>query len=337
MATIFYQYDKKSFSEPNIACKIKFRSHKSEIFQLFDFFLATDPKTRARNLGVRSYHVTPLGPEMGLIEWVADLTSFKGAVCPVYNRKSIHNIQHNYQPQYKNEKKDFELYTKGKCEIPIEKLVFILKFSVMKTMNPPLFHQWFLDRFHTGQSWLKARTTYTNSLAVTSIIGNIIGLGDRHCENIQICKKTGELVHIDLNMIFERGLNLGVPEIVPFRMTPNIIDGCGVTGLDGNFRTIAIMTMRLAKEKEKMLRTVISLFLADPTINWNNFKTRDNKRDSRKETSNAKSLIDVMNRIHCITKDNEALSEAEYLDHLLKSATCTKKLSKMWRGWAPQI
>ena len=211
----------------------------------------------------------------------------------------------------------------------------------METMNPPLFHQWFLDKFHTGESWLKARTTYTNSLAVTSIIGNIIGLGDRHCENIQICEKTGEVVHIDLNMIFERGVTLKVPEIVPFRMTPNIVDGCGVTGLDGNFRTIAIMTMRLAKEKEKMLRTVISLFLADPTINWNNFKTRDNKRDSyggnRSEIQKTKSLIDVMNRIHCITKDNEALSEAEYLDHLLEVATSPTKLAKMWKGWAPQI
>ena len=80
----------------------------------------------------------------------------------------------------------------------------------METMNPPLFHQWFLDKFHTGESWLKARTTYTNSLAVTSIIGNIIGLGDRHCENIQICEKTGEVVHIDLNMIFNRGRSLKV-------------------------------------------------------------------------------------------------------------------------------
>ena len=64
-----------------------------------------------------------------------------------------------------------------------------------------------------------------SSLAVTSIIGNIIGLGDRHGDNVTICQKTGELVHIDLNMIFERGRDLRVPEIVPFRMTPNIVDG----------------------------------------------------------------------------------------------------------------
>ena len=91
-----------------------FLSLVSEIFQLFDFFLATDPKTRARNLGVRSYYVTPLGPEMGLIEWVADLTSFKGAVCPLYSRKSKHDVQVNYQPTYKNVSKDFDHYKKSK-------------------------------------------------------------------------------------------------------------------------------------------------------------------------------------------------------------------------------
>ena len=76
--------------------------------------MASDPKTRARNLSVRSYHVTPLGPKMGLIEWVSDLTSFKGAVCPLYDRQSKYNIQSNYKPTYKNYAADYELYKRGK-------------------------------------------------------------------------------------------------------------------------------------------------------------------------------------------------------------------------------
>jgi phosphatidylinositol kinase/protein kinase (PI-3 family) len=58
-------------------------------------------------------------------------------------------------------------------------------------------------------------------------------LGDRHCENIQICQKTAEVVHIDLNMIFLKGRLLKVPEIVPFRLTRNIIDGLGPAECDG--------------------------------------------------------------------------------------------------------
>ena len=112
---------------------------------------------------------------------------------------------------------------------------------------PPVFHEWFLDTFSTPQEWLVARNRYMSSLAVTSIIGNIIGLGDRHGDNLTICQRTGEVVHIDLNMIFERGRNLRVPEIVPFRMTPNIVDGCGIGKLNGVFRKVALITMEIAQ------------------------------------------------------------------------------------------
>ncbi len=39
----------------------------------------------------------------------------------------------------------------------------------------------------------------------------------RHLENILIDKASGELVHIDFNVCFEKGLQLRVPELVPFR------------------------------------------------------------------------------------------------------------------------
>ena len=89
-----------------------------------------------------------------------------------------------------------------------------------------------------------ARKKYMSSLAVTSIIGNIIGLGDRHGDNVTICQKTGELVHIDLNMIFERGRDLRVPEIVPFRMTPNIVDGELNSAFRCPIRNIQVVVLR---------------------------------------------------------------------------------------------
>ncbi len=55
-----------------------------------------------------------------------------------------------------------------------------------------------------------------------SIIGYVIGLGDRHLDNLLINLNTGEIAHIDYNVCFEKGQNLRVPERVPFRMTQNI-------------------------------------------------------------------------------------------------------------------
>lgn len=53
-------------------------------------------------------------------------------------------------------------------------------------------------------------------------IGWLLGVGDRHLDNILFDKLTAELVHIDYNVVFERGRQLRVPEIVPFRLTQSL-------------------------------------------------------------------------------------------------------------------
>ena len=41
----------------------------------------------------------------------------------------------------------------------------------------------------------------------------IFGLGDRHLDNILLDVATGEVVHIDYNVCFEKGARLRVPEV----------------------------------------------------------------------------------------------------------------------------
>lgn len=40
------------------------------------------------------------------------------------------------------------------------------------------------------------------------MVGYIIGLGDRHLDNVLIDMTTGEVVHIDYNVCFEKGQSL---------------------------------------------------------------------------------------------------------------------------------
>lgn len=58
-------------------------------------------------------------------------------------------------------------------------------------------------------------------------------LGDRHGENILFDETSGDLIHVDLNCLFEKGKCFEVGEKVPFRLTQNIVDGLGVTGVEG--------------------------------------------------------------------------------------------------------
>ena len=69
---------------------------------------------------------------------------------------------------------------------------------------------------------LRKRVTYTRSVATCSMAGYVIGLGDRHVNNILLDEKTAEVVHIDLGIAFDQGKLLSTPELVPFRLTRDI-------------------------------------------------------------------------------------------------------------------
>jgi len=48
------------------------------------------------------------------------------------------------------------------------------------------------------------RLMYARSLAVMSIVGYIVGLGDRHGENILLDATTGGVMHVDFNCLFNK-------------------------------------------------------------------------------------------------------------------------------------
>lgn len=72
----------------------------------------------------------------------------------------------------------------------------------------------------SSEVWLERRTNYTRSAAVMSMVGYILGLGDRHPSNLMLDRYSGKLLHIDFGDCFEASMNRDkFPEKVPFRLT----------------------------------------------------------------------------------------------------------------------
>ncbi|KAI9294900.1 hypothetical protein K502DRAFT_271647, partial [Neoconidiobolus thromboides FSU 785] len=61
------------------------------------------------------------------------------------------------------------------------------------------------------------------SIATISILGYCVGIGDRHLDNLLLNIQDNEIVLIDFNISFLRGLELPCPELVPFRLTRNML------------------------------------------------------------------------------------------------------------------
>ena len=65
---------------------------------------------------------------------------------------------------------------------------------------------------------------FTRSVAVSSIVGHILGIGDRHLGNILVDQGSGEVVHIDFGFVFEQGkVRAKATFLVKIRSHTNVI------------------------------------------------------------------------------------------------------------------
>lgn len=106
-----------------------------------------------------------------------------------------------------------------------------------------------------------------------------LGLGDRHSQNILLDTNSGEIVHIDLGVAFDQGKALPIPELVPFRLTRDIVDAMGITGVEGVFRRcceetlkvfppFANFNLKVLRTQQSRLLTVVEVFIHDPLYRW---------------------------------------------------------------------
>jgi serine/threonine-protein kinase ATR len=78
---------------------------------------------------------------------------------------------------------------------------------------------------------------------------------------------------------FFKGETLGVPEIVPFRLTHNMIEAMGPLGYEGIFRKICEVSLKILRDYKEPLTTILKTFIYDPLVEWkvpnSNVKTNE--------------------------------------------------------------
>jgi serine/threonine-protein kinase ATR len=164
------------------------------------------------------------------------------------------------------------------------------------------------------------------------MVGYILGLGDRHPENILFSERTGACVHVDFLCFFDRAKTLSVPETVPFRLTQNIIDGMGVLKTDGVFAASARLVMELLRMRKQKVSAVLTTFMNDPLLEW---KPRDQGQgDEQQAALHAQmTLLEVEGRLTGWSEDSSTVRTPEcVVTQLINCATSAEALSKMFVG-----
>ncbi|GFU19135.1 hypothetical protein NPIL_402701 [Nephila pilipes] len=315
-----------------IMCKPKDDLRKDcrlmEFNNLVNRYLKIDPEARKRQLYIRTYAVVPLNEECGLIEWVPNLHGLRLILSKLYRIKGM-----------------FVTGREIRAMMPSKTATYEEKLNIFKTKFlprfPPVFHEWFKIVFSDPTAWYHARLAYARTTAVMSMVGYIVGLGDRHGENILFDSSCGDTVHVDLNCLFNKGETMECPECVPFRLTHNMVDAMGPTGYEGAYRKACEVTMRVMRSRIDALMSVLRPFVHDPLVEWSRSKHSKAQHDSG-EITNEQGLThvkDIELRLHGIIKYKNKqqglpLSIEGQVNHLIQEAVDIRNLSQMYIGWA---
>ncbi|KAK4999791.1 Serine/threonine-protein kinase tel1 [Elasticomyces elasticus] len=308
-----------------------------QVFEEVSKLLRNHEATRQRDLHVRTYKVLPLTSGSGIIEFVPHSIPLHDFLMPAHQRYYPKDLKPN------SARERIKAMQNHTTEARVK------EFRKTCEKFTPVLRHFFLERFDDPDDWFQKRLAYTRSTAAISMLGHVLGLGDRHCHNILLDEKSGEVVHIDLGVAFETGRVLPVPEVVPFRLTRDIVDGMGITKTEGVFRRCCEFIMDALREEKDSIMTLLDVLRYDPLYSWSVSPVRAKRmQDAQDDTGVAENLKlpgqeskkgddagEADRALSVVEKKlSKTLSTAATVNELIQVASDERNLAVLFAGWA---
>ncbi|KAF7562703.1 hypothetical protein G7046_g1450 [Stylonectria norvegica] len=316
-----------------------------QVFSAVSSLLKLHRATQQRSLDIRTYKVLPLTASSGLIEFVPNTIPLHEFLMPAHERY--------YPRDYKGSQCRKDIFAVQSRTVETR----ISTYRKVTEKFHPVMRYFFMEYFVDPDEWFVKRLAYTRSTAAISMLGHVLGLGDRHGHNILLDTKTGEVVHIDLGVAFEAGRILPVPELVPFRLTRDIVDGMGITKTEGVFRRCCEFTLDALREEQYSIMTILDVLRYDPLYTWSISPLRlaklqkarntdegslDDGDQSETETKKGKKSTGHVNEPSeadralevVVKKLSKTLSVTATVNDLINQATDERNLAVLYSGWA---
>ncbi|TID18730.1 hypothetical protein E2P81_ATG05712 [Venturia nashicola] len=314
-----------------------------QVFEEVSRLLSNHTTTRQRNLRIRTYKVLPLTSNSGIMEFVQNTRAFHDVLLPLHATHFPKDLKSSV----------IRSRVDKTSSRSIEERVKVFRDST-DHFNPAM-RFFFLEQYLDPEVWFEKRIAYTRSTAAISILGHVVGLGDRHLHNILLDEQSGEVVHIDLGVAFEAGRVLPIPEVVPFRLSRDIVDGMGYTKTEGVFRRCCEFTLDALREEREGIMTLLNVLRYDPLYTWSvsplkakklqeedgdeggdeggavdfHGSGRNSDDDDAGEAGRALTIVEK--------KLSKTLSTAATVSELISQATDERNLAVLFAGWSAWV
>lgn len=239
------------------------------LFDVINDLLISDSKCYQRNLSLKTYQVIPMTSKLALIEWLPETKTLKS----VMEELNLDEVTGRYYDFINSVSKD-------------ENRNFIEKFSLayatygrdlvagefdkIQNLVPWDFLRKYVRSLASNtQAYFVLRNQFITSYAVASACQYVLGIGDRHLSNWMIDLKTGRAIGIDFGMAFGHAtLNIPVPELMPIRLTRQILKLMAPLEQSGLFEATMVHILKALRENNDLLLCILDVFVKEPSIDW---------------------------------------------------------------------
>ena len=165
-----------------------------QLFGLVNALLERDRQTKKHDLRIQRYAISPLSHNCGLVGWVP-------------HTDTVHSLIRDYRQSKKTplnlENREMLKIAPEYDLLTVMQKVEVFTDALRRTTGKgnDLYEILWLKSTNS-EEWLERRTRFTRSLAVMSMVGYILGLGDRHPSNLMLDKLSGRVLHIDFGKSF---------------------------------------------------------------------------------------------------------------------------------------
>ncbi|KAM8966776.1 DNA-dependent protein kinase catalytic subunit [Pelodytes ibericus] len=254
-----------------------------QLFTIMNIILSRDAASSQRHMQLKTYQVIPMTTRIGLIEWLENTCTLKEFITHAMTEDEKSHCQRpiehynawlDKRDKYGTPAQHVEMYLKA------DRSMTVISFREREALVPgDLLRRAFVTLSTTPEAFLALRSHFARSHALLCVSHWLLGIGDRHLSNFMINMETGGIIGIDFGHAFGTATQvLPVPELMPFRLTRQIVNLMLPMKESGLFDSVMVHALRAYRTDPELLINTMDVFVKEPSLDWKNLELKQKKK-----------------------------------------------------------
>ncbi|KAJ3289779.1 hypothetical protein HK104_007245 [Borealophlyctis nickersoniae] len=262
-----------------------------QLFEIMNDLMKRNAYCLRNKMSLGTYKVIPMSTSLGILEWVNDTKPLRACMSGIAGFDEENSAAFGkHQALVAASKKNTPGDAYGALfKVKRDQIVGHMG-NLYSQITKPYFRMFMEKLSKSPEAFLSIRSEFARSLAALSVCSYLLGIGDRHLENFLVDLKSGRIIAIDFGHAFGSATEvLPVPELIPFRLTKQMILFLEPLGISGLLEYPMINVMTAMQGGKDSLLNAMDIFMKEPLMEWRKFAITQAQKQAQKSKGTQES------------------------------------------------